>query len=126
MPGYLAKQAELKAKGVSDVIVWCVNDTAVMDAWAKDQKVGDIYIYMIPAASKVKHVLPVLYLCTFCTFHTKSLRFCQKMNAAIGGQSATIMPMSIPVFVAAFWFMTREKPVSRLFIDSIHKLSPSC
>ncbi|CAJ1332038.1 unnamed protein product [Effrenium voratum] len=30
---------ELKAKGVSDVIVYCVNDTAVMDAWAKDQKV---------------------------------------------------------------------------------------
>ena len=39
MPGYLAKQAELKAKGVSDVIVYCVNDSAVMDAWAKDQKV---------------------------------------------------------------------------------------
>eukprot|EP00439_Symbiodinium_sp_Y106_P087451 s397_g55.t1 len=28
-----------KAKGVSDVIVYCVNDTAVMDAWAKDQKI---------------------------------------------------------------------------------------
>ncbi|CAE7280406.1 FEN1-A, partial [Symbiodinium necroappetens] len=27
------------AKGVSDVIVYCVNDTAVMDAWAKDQKI---------------------------------------------------------------------------------------
>ena len=39
VPGYLAKQAELKAKGVSDVIVYCVNDSAVMDAWAKDQKV---------------------------------------------------------------------------------------
>ena len=39
VPGYLLKQADLKAKGVSDVIVYCVNDTAVMDAWAKDQKV---------------------------------------------------------------------------------------
>ncbi|CAK9016725.1 Peroxiredoxin-2E-1 [Durusdinium trenchii] len=39
VPGYLAKQAELKAKGVSDVIVYCVNDCAVMDAWAKDLKV---------------------------------------------------------------------------------------
>ena len=35
----MAKQAELKAKGVSDVIVYCVNDCAVMDAWAKDQKI---------------------------------------------------------------------------------------
>lgn len=39
MPGYLAKQAELKAKGVDEVIVYCVNDGAVMEAWAKDQKV---------------------------------------------------------------------------------------
>jgi len=35
VPGYLAKQTELKAKGVSDVIVVSVNDGAVMSAWAK-------------------------------------------------------------------------------------------
>ena len=35
MPGYLAKQADLKAKGVDEVIVYCVNDGAVMDAWGK-------------------------------------------------------------------------------------------
>jgi len=35
----LAKQDDLKAKGVSDVIVFCVNDGAVMKAWAKDQNV---------------------------------------------------------------------------------------
>ncbi len=29
----------LKALGVSEVIVYCVNDGAVMDAWAKDQGV---------------------------------------------------------------------------------------
>mmetsp|Transcript_36552 Transcript_36552/g.81609 ORF Transcript_36552/g.81609 Transcript_36552/m.81609 type:complete len:115 (+) Transcript_36552:355-699(+) len=33
----MLKQAELKAKGISDVIVYCVNDCAVMNAWAKDQ-----------------------------------------------------------------------------------------
>jgi len=36
VPGYLAKQDELKAKGVSDVIVYCVNDGAVMSAWADE------------------------------------------------------------------------------------------
>lgn len=30
----------LKEMGVSDVLVYCVNDGAVMDAWAKDQGVG--------------------------------------------------------------------------------------
>ena len=39
MPGYLAKQSELKAKGVTDVIVYCVNDCAVMDAWGRDLKI---------------------------------------------------------------------------------------
>jgi len=36
VPAYLAKQSELKAKGISEVIVYCVNDMAVMEAWAKD------------------------------------------------------------------------------------------
>jgi len=37
VPGYLQAQDALKAKGISDVYVYCVNDGAVMDAWAKDQ-----------------------------------------------------------------------------------------
>lgn len=35
----MAKQDQLKAKGVAEVIVYCVNDGAVMEAWAKDQGV---------------------------------------------------------------------------------------
>merc|ERR1740129_1051844 len=46
VPGYLAKEAELKAKGVSDVITYCVNDGAVMQAWAADQQVGNSIIEM--------------------------------------------------------------------------------
>ena len=37
IPGYLEKQDALKAKGVDQVLVYCVNDGAVMQAWAKDQ-----------------------------------------------------------------------------------------
>lgn len=33
----MAKQAELKSAGVSDVLVYSVNDGAVMNAWANDQ-----------------------------------------------------------------------------------------
>lgn len=47
VPGYLSKQAELKAKGVDEVIVYCVNDGAVMKAWAKDQKIeGSIITFL--------------------------------------------------------------------------------
>ena len=40
VPGYLAKQADLKAKGVEEVIVCSVNDGAVMEGWAKDQNLS--------------------------------------------------------------------------------------
>jgi len=38
VPSYLANYAELKAKGVDDVLCMSVNDAFVMGAWAKDQK----------------------------------------------------------------------------------------
>ena len=37
MPGYLEQQDTLKALGIDEVIVYCVNDGAVMTAWKKDQ-----------------------------------------------------------------------------------------
>jgi len=47
VPGYLAKQNELKANGVSDVLVYCVNDGAVMKAWADDQGVNDTMVQFL-------------------------------------------------------------------------------
>lgn len=41
MPGYIAKQDALKALGVDEVIVFCVNDAAVMSAWAENQGVPE-------------------------------------------------------------------------------------
>ena len=38
MPGYVAKAAELKAKGVDTIACMSVNDAFVMGAWARDQK----------------------------------------------------------------------------------------
>ena len=39
MPGYLEEVDALKAMGIDEVIIYCVNDGAVMNAWAADQKV---------------------------------------------------------------------------------------
>lgn len=41
IPNYLENQDVLKEKGVDEVIVLSVNDSAVMQAWAKDQEAGD-------------------------------------------------------------------------------------
>jgi len=58
VPGYLSQQDELKKKGVSDVIVFCVNDGAVMTAWAKDQKVeGSIISFFGDPGSDVTQAL---------------------------------------------------------------------
>lgn len=43
----MEQQDELKAKGVSDVLVYCVNDGAVMTAWAMDQFTDGTIIKML-------------------------------------------------------------------------------
>jgi len=44
VPGYLAKEKELKAAGVDDVLVYCVNDAAVMKGWGEDQGIEDSFV----------------------------------------------------------------------------------
>ena len=41
LPGYVESAAAIKAKGVDTIACLSVNDAFVMDAWGKDQKVGD-------------------------------------------------------------------------------------
>lgn len=41
LPGYKEKAAEMRAKGVDAIACVAVNDVFVMNAWGKDQQVGD-------------------------------------------------------------------------------------
>ena len=41
LPGYKEKAAEFRAKGVDTIACVAVNDVFVMNAWGKDQNVGD-------------------------------------------------------------------------------------
>merc|ERR1712242_37443 len=53
-----AKEAELKAKGVSDVFVFCVNDGAVMTGWAANQGVeGSIITFLGDPRSELTQAL---------------------------------------------------------------------
>ena len=47
VPGYKDARNELRAKGIDEVLVYCVNDPAVMLAWAKDQKIGGSLVTFI-------------------------------------------------------------------------------
>lgn len=46
LPGYKEKAAELRAKGVDKIACVAVNDVFVMNAWGKDQQVGDDVIML--------------------------------------------------------------------------------
>ena len=46
LPGFVMRAEELKAKGVDKVACISVNDPFVMDAWAKDQNVGDLVVML--------------------------------------------------------------------------------
>ena len=41
LPGYKTKAAEFRAKGVDTIACVAMNDVWVMDAWGRDQKVGE-------------------------------------------------------------------------------------
>jgi glutaredoxin/glutathione-dependent peroxiredoxin len=41
LPSYVIRQDELRAKGVDSVVCVSVNDPFVMEAWGKDQHVGE-------------------------------------------------------------------------------------
>ncbi len=41
LPGFVDKAEQIKAKGVDTIACLSVNDAFVMDAWGKDQGVGD-------------------------------------------------------------------------------------
>jgi peroxiredoxin len=40
VPGYKEEESALKSLGIDEVIIYCVNDGAVMDAWAESQGVS--------------------------------------------------------------------------------------
>ena len=40
MPGYKKARDDVRNAGIDEVLVYCVNDAAVMEAWAKDQKIA--------------------------------------------------------------------------------------
>jgi len=50
--GYLERQEELRAKGVTDVLFYSVNDGAVMNAWARNQSVGPDSIVTVLADTR--------------------------------------------------------------------------
>jgi glutaredoxin/glutathione-dependent peroxiredoxin len=52
LPGFIANAEAIKAKGVDTIACLSVNDAFVMDAWAKDQNVGDAILMLADGNSE--------------------------------------------------------------------------
>ena len=47
LPGFIEKAAEIKAKGVAQIVCLSVNDPFVMKSWGKEQNVGEA-VFLLP------------------------------------------------------------------------------
>jgi peroxiredoxin len=50
LPGFVQNADKIKAKGVAQIVCTAVNDPFVMEAWGKEQKVGD-KVFLLPDGS---------------------------------------------------------------------------
>lgn len=57
LPGFLEHAEDLRAKGVDLIVCLSVNDTHVMNAWAKDQNVGDKILMLADGSGRFTKAL---------------------------------------------------------------------
>lgn len=53
MPGYKDHRNDVRDAGIDEVLVYCVNDAAVMEAWAKNQRIAGTNITFLADPSMV-------------------------------------------------------------------------
>lgn len=57
LPGFIANADQLKAKGVDAIACVSVNDAFVMDAWGKNQNVGDKVMMLADGSAELTRAL---------------------------------------------------------------------
>ena len=75
LPGYVSNAAALKAKGVDTVACMAVNDVFVMDAWGKDQGVGEDVVMLADGSAAFTKALGLEMDLTARGLGTRAQRF---------------------------------------------------
>ena len=75
LPGYVVNADKIKAKGVDTIACMAVNDPFVMEAWGKDQHVGDKVLMLADGSAKFAKALGLELDLNEMGLGTRSQRF---------------------------------------------------
>lgn len=75
LPGYVQKADQLRAKGVDVIACVAVNDAWVMDAWGRDQGVGDDILMLADGSGEFTNALGLAFDMSGLGLGVRSLRY---------------------------------------------------
>jgi len=83
LPGFVAKAADIKAKGVDEVVCMSVNDAFVMKAWGEAQNTGDKVTMLADGNAEFSKALGLDFDGSGIGFGTRAQRFAMVVNKGV-------------------------------------------
>jgi peroxiredoxin len=83
LPGYVQKAGELRAKGVDVIACVAVNDAWVMDAWGRDQGVGDDIVMLADGTGEFTSAMGLAFDMSRAGLGVRSLRYAAILDDGI-------------------------------------------
>jgi peroxiredoxin len=83
LPGFVQKAGDIKAKGVDTIACLSVNDAFVMDAWGKDQSVGDKVMMLADGNATFAKALGLDFDASGVGLGTRSQRFAMVVDNGV-------------------------------------------
>jgi len=97
LPGYIEKAAEIKAKGVDDIVCVSVNDAFVMGAWGKARSAGDAVTMVADGNGEFATALGLDFDGSGIGFGVRSQRYAAIVDDGVVTKLAVEEPMKFEV-----------------------------
>ena len=97
LPGFVAKAAEIKARGVDSIVCVSVNDAFVMDAWGRDVGVGDTVTLLADGNGDFARALGLDFDGSGIGFGIRSQRYAAIVDDGVVKHVAVEKPMKFEV-----------------------------
>jgi len=107
LPGFVANAAAIKGKGVASIVCLSVNDAFVMEAWGKDQGVGDNVMMLADGNAEFAKALGLSFDASGFGMGERSQRFAMVVDDGV----VSVLNVEAP---GAFEVSTAEKILETL------------